>query len=62
MFTFFKGSLQNYDFEFKAWPVNFRWDESSIKSEITNPTPASDFPDNQSFFGKILSFPISIVE
>jgi len=56
------GSLQNYDFEFKAWPVNFRWDESSIKSEITNPTPASDFPDNQSFFGKILSFPISIVD
>ncbi|XP_066918559.1 phosphatidylserine lipase ABHD16A-like isoform X2 [Clytia hemisphaerica] len=55
-------SLRNYDFDFKAWPVNFRWDESSIKSEVTNPSPISDHEDSKSVIGKIFSIPSKILD
>ncbi|XP_059157353.1 phosphatidylserine lipase ABHD16A-like [Physella acuta] len=35
-----KKQLANYDFEFWAWPVDFRWDEGSIKEKIPPPARA----------------------
>jgi len=52
-----KENLQLYDFDFRAWPVDFRWDESIIKSNVTY----DDLTDKQSLFD-VLSWPSRILQ
>lgn len=52
-----KENLQLYDFDFRAWPVDFRWDESSIESSVNY----EDLTDNISIWN-IASWPSRILQ
>eukprot|EP00794_Sanderia_malayensis_P015911 gene15911-17511_t len=51
--------LQAYDFEFSAWPVDFRWDESSLKSRDVN--FSNDNRRSESIIQRILRTPRRIL-
>lgn len=51
--------LQLYDFEFSAWPVDFRYDESVITSQVKcTDTDVS----KSSLFSKIFKLPYDAFE
>lgn len=54
-----RALLQNYDFEFFAWPVDFRWDESDIRSEDVQ---ESIEHNEMSYFRRTISAPFKALE
>ena len=52
--------LQQYDFEFFAWPVDFRWNDSSLCALDFEESAGKK--DRKSYFRKLLDSPLQAVE
>ena len=50
-----------YDFDFSAWPVDFRWNESEIRSKVI-PTPVADIVEETSFLDQLFAIPLGVLE
>jgi len=57
-----RDSMQLYDFDFSAWPVNFSWNESSLDTSVNENPAVAEEDGNSSIFTKLLAYPTSILE
>lgn len=53
--------LNRYDFEFTDWPVDFKWNESSLAEIGKPPVPLARRSHNKTLVDKILSIPCNVL-
>jgi len=57
-----RSALQLYDFDFRSWPVDFKWNDSIIKSEVNKTALLHDGDDRGSILSKVINIPVRVMD